>query len=207
MKIRAFSPLKHQLLPLVKPALTSRGLKVGLLLLFDGLRVIVSGAFMHGQRGDLLVGFAAVVAVVRLARRVDHMVFVETRVFREALLAARDRAHVRLLTWRETRGSVRPRVAFQLVSKRGGSARLTCVYPHVVLVVGGAGERAPAAGLGAVVRPLAGVRPDVNLADVGGGERPATTFDRAFKRLLSCRQETGSRRLKDFIINPAEIFL
>lgn len=57
---------------------------------------------MHGQRGDLLVGFAAVIAVVRLARRVDHVVFVEARVFRKALLAARDRAHVRLLTWRET---------------------------------------------------------------------------------------------------------
>lgn len=91
------------------------------------------------------------------------------------------------------------------VSKRGGSARLTRVYPHMVLVVGGAGERAPAAGLGAVVRPLAGVSPDVNLANVGGGERPATTFDRAFKRLLSCRQETGSWCLK--VLNPAEILL
>lgn len=66
---------------------------------------------------------------------------------------------------------------------------LTGVYPHVVLVVGGAGEGTAAAGLGAVVRPLAGVCPDVNLADVGGGEGPAAAFDRAFEGLFSCRDK------------------
>jgi len=65
------------------------------------------------------------------------------------------------------------------------------VYPHVVLVVGGAGERAPAAGLGAVVRPLPGVRSDVDFADVGGGERPAAALHRTFKRLLSCGRDDG----------------
>lgn len=42
----------------------------------------------------------------------------------------------------------------------------TCVYPHVVLVVGGTGETASTAGLGAVVRPLSGVSPDVHFTDV-----------------------------------------
>lgn len=73
------------------------------------------------------------------------------------------------------------------------------MYPHVVLVVGGAGEGAAAAGLGAVVRPLAGVCPDVNLADVGGGEGPAAAFDGAFKGLFSCRTQGG----KDLILNTA----
>lgn len=53
---------------------------------------------MHGQRGDLLVGLAAVVAVVRLARRVDHVVLVQAGVLGEALLTAGYGAHVRLLT-------------------------------------------------------------------------------------------------------------
>lgn len=57
--------------------------------------------------------------------------------------------------------------------------------PHVVLVVGGAGEGSPAAGLSAVVRPLSGVRADVNLADVGGGERPSAALNRTFEWLLS----------------------
>lgn len=81
--------------------LTCGGLEVGLLLLLDGLRVVVGGAFVHGQRGDLLVGFPAVVAVVGLARRVDHVVLVEAGVLCEALLAAGHRAHVGLLTWGE----------------------------------------------------------------------------------------------------------
>ena len=62
---------------------------------------------------------------------------------------------------------------------------LTCVDPHVVLVVGGAGEAAPAGGLGAHVGPLTCVRPDVNLTDVGGGERAATAFKRTLERLLT----------------------
>lgn len=60
----------------------------------------MGGAFVHGQRGDLLVGLAAVVAVVRLARRVDHVVLVQAGVLSEALLAAGHGAHVRLLTCR-----------------------------------------------------------------------------------------------------------
>lgn len=66
------------------------------------------------------------------------------------------------------------------------------MYPHVVLVVSGAGERTAAAGLGAVVRPLTGVCPDVNLADVGGGEGPAAAFDRTFKGLFACRETNSS---------------
>lgn len=69
------------------------------------------------------------------------------------------------------------------------------MYPHVVLVVGGAGERAPTAGLGAVVRSLSGVRSDVNFTDVGSCKRSAAAFDRAFKRLLSCRE--GTKQLMD----------
>lgn len=60
---------------------------------------------------------------------------------------------------------------------------------HVVLVVGGTGEGASTGGLGAVVRPLAGVCSDVDFSDVGGGERPATAFNWAFKRLLSWKRE------------------
>lgn len=60
----------------------------------------------------------------------------------------------------------------------------TCMDPHVVLVIGGAGEGAAAAGLGAVVRPLARVRPDVNFADVGRGEGAAAAFHWALEGLL-----------------------
>lgn len=56
--------------------------------------------------------------------------------------------------------------------------------PHVVLVIGGAGEGAAAAGLGAVVRPLPRVRPDVNFADVGRGEGAAAAFHWALEGLL-----------------------
>lgn len=66
------------------------------------------------------------------------------------------------------------------------------MYPHVVLVVGGAGEGTTAAGLGAVVRPLAGVCSDVNLADVGGGEGPAAALDRTFKGLFTCRERNST---------------
>lgn len=86
--------------------------------------------------------------------------------------------------------------------ERAGRPGPTGVYPHVVLVVGGAGEGAAAAGLGAVVRPLAGVRPDVNLADVGSGEGPAAAFDRAFKGLLSYRTQGDT----ELILNTAEKF-
>lgn len=58
-------------------------------------------AFVHGERGDLLVGLPTVVAVVWLARCVDHVVFVQAGVFCEALLAARHCAHVWFLAWGE----------------------------------------------------------------------------------------------------------
>lgn len=61
----------------------------------------------------------------------------------------------------------------------------TGVNPHMVLVVGGTGEGASAGWLRAVVRPLTSVCSDVNFSDIGGGERPATAFNWAFKRLLS----------------------
>lgn len=73
------------------------------------------------------------------------------------------------------------------------------MYPHMVLVVGGTGERPSTAWLRAVVRPLPGVCSDVNFADVGGGKRPAAAFDRAFERLLSCRQGTGCQGLRSHL--------
>lgn len=86
------------LLAPVLSALTLRGLEVGFLLLLNGLRVVVGGAFVHGQRGNLLVGLAAVVAVVRLAWRVDHMVLVQAGVLSKALLTAGHGTHVWLFT-------------------------------------------------------------------------------------------------------------
>lgn len=53
---------------------------------------------MHGERGDLLVGFPAVVAVVRFARRVDDMVFVKAGVLCEALFTPGHCAHIRFLS-------------------------------------------------------------------------------------------------------------
>lgn len=54
---------------------------------------------MHGEGGDLLVGFPTVVAVVRFAGCVDHVVFVKAGVFCEALFTARHCADVRFLSW------------------------------------------------------------------------------------------------------------
>lgn len=170
-------------------ALTCGRVEVGLLLLLDGLRVVVGGAFVHGQRGDLLVGFPAVVAVVGLAGRVDHVVLVQAGVLCEALLAARHRAHVGFLTWgEEGRVTAAPGGSNKPPAGCGGHTR---VYPHVVFVVCGAGEGASAAGLGAVVRPLARVCPDVDLSDVGGCKRAAAAFDGALERLLPCRRAAG----------------
>lgn len=68
--------------------------------------------------------------------------------------------------------------------------------PHMVLVVGGTGEGSSTSRLRAVVRPLAGVCSDVNFTDIRGGKRPATAFDRAFKRLLSCKIRNGMSGIK-----------
>lgn len=62
------------------------------------------------------------------------------------------------------------------------------MYPHVVFVVCGAGEGTSTAGLRAVVRPLPGVSPDVDLSDVGGRKGPAATLDGALERFLPCRR-------------------
>lgn len=92
-------PFIQAILPLaLLSALTLRGLEVGFLLLLDGLCVVVGRALVHGQCRDLLVGLAAVVAVVRLAWCVDHVVFVQAGVLGKTLLAAGHSAHVRLLT-------------------------------------------------------------------------------------------------------------
>lgn len=179
-------------------ALTCWGFKVGLLLLLDGLRVIVGCAFVHGECWDLLVGFPTMVTVVRFAGCMDHMVFVKAGVFCEALFAARHCTHIRFLSWRNGKvGSGKNQSFYFIFNIRSCEKfRLTSVYPHVVLVVGGTGEWPSTAWLRAVVRPLPGVCSDVNFADVGGGKRPAATFNRAFKRLLSCRQETGCQGLR-----------
>lgn len=62
----------------------------------------------------------------------------------------------------------------------------TCVDSHVVLVVGGAGEAPAAARLWTHVGPLARVRPDVNLADVGRGKGAATAHEGALEGTLTC---------------------
>lgn len=62
----------------------------------------------------------------------------------------------------------------------------TCVDSHVVLVVGGTGEAPAAARLWTHVGPLARVRPDVNLADVGRGKGAATAHEGALEGTLTC---------------------
>lgn len=59
------------------------------------------------------------------------------------------------------------------------------MYPHVVLVVGGAGEASSAGGLRAHVGPLPRVGPDVDLPDVGGGEGTAAALEWTLERLLT----------------------
>lgn len=65
----------------------------------------------------------------------------------------------------------------------------TRVNPHMVLVIGGTGERPPTAGLGTEVRPLSRMCSNVNFANVGGGKRPAAAFNWAPERLFSLRHE------------------
>lgn len=187
------------LLKLQRPQTCWR-LEVGLLLLLDGLGVVVCRAFMHGERGDLLVGFAAVVAVVWFAGRVDDMVFIKAGVFCEALLTPWHGANVGLLSCREQmtqkkniKTTLKKKNPCRHVSELSVESELTCVNPHMVLVISGAGERASAGGLGAVVRPLSSVCSDMNFADVGRGERPAAAFHRALKGLLSCNQRRKTK--------------
>lgn len=79
--------------------LTCWGFKVGFLLLFDGLGVVVRCSFVHGKCGNLLVGFPTMIAVVRFTGRMNNMVFVKAGVFCEAFFTPRHCAHIRLLTW------------------------------------------------------------------------------------------------------------
>lgn len=58
----------------------------------------------------------------------------------------------------------------------------------MVLVIGGTGEAPSAAGLWARVGPLARVRSDVNLADVGRGERAAAAHEGALEGTLTCTE-------------------
>ncbi len=50
------------------------------------------------------------------------------------------------------------------------------------------------------------MRSDVNFADVGGGKRPAAAFDRAFERLLSCKQATRCQVLRGYPSFQFDIF-
>lgn len=68
--------------------------------------------------------------------------------------------------------------------------------PHMVLVIGGAGERPPTAGLRAVVRPLPRMCSDVNFANVGRGERPATAVNWALERLFSFRHSATDKEIR-----------
>lgn len=66
------------------------------------------------------------------------------------------------------------------------SPPLTCVDSHVVLVIGGTGEAPSAVGLRTHVWPLACMRSDVNLADVGCGKGAATAHKGALEGTLTC---------------------
>ena len=68
----------------------------------------------------------------------------------------------------------------------------------MVLVVGGAGERLAAALLRADVRPLARVRPDVHLADVGRRKRAVAALERTDERPLACARNTPGGRLRNW---------
>ena len=63
-----------------------------------GLKVSVRGAFVHGQRGGLSVSFATVVAGVRFAVCVNHMVLVQAGVLCKSLPTARYCTQVGLLS-------------------------------------------------------------------------------------------------------------
>lgn len=61
---------------------------------------------------------------------------------------------------------------------------------HVVFVVCRTCEGPSAIGLRAVIWPLACVCTNVNLANVGRGERSSTTFKRTFKWLFTYKTQT-----------------
>lgn len=56
----------------------------------------------------------------------------------------------------------------------------------MVLVIGGTGEAPSTVGLRTHVGPLACVRSDVNLADVGCGKRAATAHKGTLEGTLTC---------------------
>lgn len=86
-----------------------------------GLKVSVRGAFVHGQRGGLSVGFATVVAGVRFAVGVNHMVLVQAGVLRESLITPWHGAHVRFLSW--THGQVQHIV---IIGQKNNSVKVYC---------------------------------------------------------------------------------
>lgn len=96
---------------LYRHTLTCWGFEVGLLLFLNGLCVVVCCAFVHGECGDLLVGFPTMVAVVRFAGCMNNVVFVKAGVFCEALFAPRHCTHIWFLSW-GSRKTVRLLVLF-----------------------------------------------------------------------------------------------
>lgn len=75
------------------------GRLIALVLFLDRLWVVVCGALVQSQRGDLFVALPTVAALVRFTRCVNHLMLVQTWVLGEALLTARNGANIRPFTW------------------------------------------------------------------------------------------------------------
>lgn len=65
-------------------------LEEGFLFLLNGLSVIVSCPFVHGQCRDLLVCFPTVVTVVWFGVSVNNMMFVQTGIFCKPFVTPRN---------------------------------------------------------------------------------------------------------------------
>lgn len=70
--------------------LTWRRLEEGFLLLLNGLCVVVSCPFVHGQCGDLFVCLPTVVTVVWFRMSVNDMVFIQTGIFCKPFVTPRN---------------------------------------------------------------------------------------------------------------------
>lgn len=57
----------------------------------------------------------------------------------------------------------------------------TCVYSHMILIIGCTGKSSPTSWLCAVIRSFTCMCPDVNLSNIRCCERPATAFKRTLK--------------------------
>lgn len=107
------------------------------------------------------------VAVVGLTGSMDHMVLVETGVLGKALITARHSAHIWLLTYKYKQNVLYYLHTFQNCHLVACGRNVgTCVNPHVVFVVGGAGKSSSTVGFRAVVWPLTSVCSDVNLSNI-----------------------------------------